>query len=171
MRRLGTVILMSTVTTVGAAALAACAPSRTRAAQSPSQPTAPATASPAQAQRSLAGPEWVVTQIQGTPVPAPDAANGPAGRQPSMKFQILEGAPRVTGVGGCNNFSGTYTLSGDRDLEFGPVMATKMACPNLGVEDALFTALQSVRHWNVVSTRLELTDADGKVVVRLEAKQ
>ena len=169
MRRLAirAAIVTSTVSTLVLAGFAACAPTHSSgpSAQPPSEPAPVADANPS-TMRNLTGSEWVVTHIDANPVPAPSAA----GRGPWMKFETQDGAPRVTGVGGCNNFSGSYTTSGARDLEFGPLMATKMACANLGVEDAFFAALEAVRHWNVVGNRLELTDAAGKVLVRLEAK-
>lgn len=45
----------------------------------------------------------------------------------------------VSGNSGCNNYRSSFTLSGD-SISFGPVMSTKMACPNLKGED-LFTSL------------------------------
>ena len=43
-------------------------------------------------------------------------------------YFIEFGSGRLSGRAGCNRFSGTYSITGDR-LSVGPLMATRMACP------------------------------------------
>ncbi len=110
----------------------------------------------APASASLAGREWALESLAGEAIPA---ATG--GRPITITF--ADG--RVSGSGGCNRFSGTYTLTGDA-LQFGPLAATKMACPAMELEGRVFAALQAVRRWKVVAGSLELLDASGKVLAR-----
>jgi putative lipoprotein len=71
---------------------------------------------------------------------------------------------RVGGSGGCNRFSGEYTLEGD-DLAIGPVASTRMAClepEGVGQqESAYFAALARVASWSFREERLQLRAADG----------
>ena len=69
---------------------------------------------------SLVGPTWVAVELAGMPVPA-----DPAARQPAIEF-VANG--RVAGTDGCNRVSAPYTLNGER-ITFGPMIATRMACP------------------------------------------
>jgi heat shock protein HslJ len=52
---------------------------------------------------------------------------------------------RVSGSGGCNRFTGSYTLDGDT-LGVGPLASTKMMCPEavMAQEDGFFQALGDV---------------------------
>ena len=56
------------------------------------------------------------------PVPAE-----PAAQQPTIQF-VANG--RVAGTDGCNRVSAPYTLNGER-ITFGPMIATRMACPGI----------------------------------------
>jgi heat shock protein HslJ len=75
---------------------------------------------------------------------------------------------RVGGSGGCNRFSGEYTLEGD-DLAIGPVASTRMAClepEGVGQqESAYFAALARVASWSFREERLQLRAADGALQV------
>ena len=61
------------------------------------------------------------------PVPA-----DPAARQPTIEF-VANG--RAAGTDGCNRVSAPYTLNGER-ITFGPMIATRMACPGADEVDA-----------------------------------
>jgi len=88
---------------------------------------------PALAQSAeLAGSEWRPEWV--------DGATSPSGTEVLVRFEA-EG--RVTGNGGCNRFFGSYKVTGDA-LEFGPLGATRMACPDpiMDHETALFKVLE-----------------------------
>jgi len=78
-------------------------------------------------------------------------------------------AKRVTGSGGCNRISGSYEVQ-KRDLRIGPLAATRMACPSMGIETAFFRALQATRHFRVSGRVLDLLDEGGGLLVRLEER-
>jgi imidazolonepropionase-like amidohydrolase/heat shock protein HslJ len=119
--------------------------------------SAPAAATANASDASLAGKEWTLESL-GSEAIAP--ATG--GRPVTITF----GADgRVSGSGGCNRFSGAYTLRGDA-LELGPLAATKMACPAMALESRVFEMLRQARRWRVGSGALELADASGKALAR-----
>ncbi len=61
---------------------------------------------------------WAIVEIAGAAV---------RGENDDNYVLSFEGG-RVSGQAGCNRFSGSYSQNGDR-LAFGPLIATRMACP------------------------------------------
>ena len=57
----------------------------------------------------------------------------------------FDGEGRVSGSGGCNRFTGSYTFT-DGELSFGPLAGTKMMCPEavMDQEDRFHRALGAV---------------------------
>jgi heat shock protein HslJ len=72
----------------------------------------------------------------------------------------------VEGFGGCNSFSGGYSVDGD-SIAIGPLMSTMMSCGEEAdtVEQQLLTALQAATTWSVTSGILELRDDAGALQV------
>lgn len=95
-----------------------------------------------------------LTEVGGSPV-SPMAGD----RQPHMLLDPEE--KQVTGFAGCNHFFGSYELEGS-SLTFGPMGATRMACPDLetGLETSVFEALERTRKWKQADEELLLLDAD-----------
>ncbi len=92
--------------------------------------------------------------------------------QQSITLQFAQDG-NANGKGGCNEFGASYTASPDGKLSFGPVMATKMACDSLMVqENAYFNALAKVAQFKTEGGKLTLTSADGKtsLVYRMPPK-
>ena len=115
-----------------------------------------------QSATTLEGTEWRLVQLDGRAV-MPERN----GRAAHLLLQPASG--RATGSGGCNRFAGGYQLHGD-NLEIGPLAATKMACLNGGTnETAFLESLERVRRWAMNGRQLLLTDANGTVLLRLEA--
>jgi heat shock protein HslJ len=67
-----------------------------------------------------------------------------------------------SGSGGCNGYSASYELNGS-DLVFGPVLSTRMACPEpaMGLENALFAQLGAVAGWYSDGGSVTFVDATG----------
>lgn len=101
------------------------------------------------------GIPWVLAS--GVALEIPDDA------APSATF--LDG--RLSGSTGCNRYSGTYTVDGDR-LEIGPVASTLMAClpPLDALERGYLGALEAVAAWSVDADALVLVDAGGEDLLR-----
>ena len=78
----------------------------------------------------------------------------------------------VQGTGGCNSYSGPYTLDGS-SLTFGSVARTEMACMTpdgvMAQEDAYFNNLAAVGSFAIERNALTLYDAGGAVVLTFVA--
>ncbi len=85
--------------------------------------------------QTLTGADWHVTTLAGGPLPE--------GEAPVITF--AEGG-RVGGQSGCNRFNGSWAQDGTQ-LSFGPLVATRMACPppRMELERRMFDALARVR--------------------------
>jgi heat shock protein HslJ len=70
---------------------------------------------------------------------------------------------------GCNRIVGRPVLSGSR-LSFGPMAATRMACPPPldAVERQYLSALQAVRSYRLERSTLVFRGAGGETLVTLE---
>jgi copper homeostasis protein (lipoprotein) len=76
---------------------------------------------------------------------------------------------RVAGSGGCNSVLGGYRVEGSR-IEFGKLAMTLMACPaGMEQERSFLDALGEAVRWRVMGSHLELFDAGGARLARLEA--
>ncbi len=64
----------------------------------------------------------------------------------------------ISGLAGCNSFSGSFTLDGEA-ITLGPIVSTKMACepPASAVEAEYLAALSGVATWSI--------DADGRLLL------
>jgi heat shock protein HslJ len=118
-------------------------------------------AMPAQAQGGsvpLAGTSWRLVELNGERVV-------PGGNPLTLQFAADE--PRVSGHGGCNQFSGPYTQNG-ASLHIGPLAFTRTACadPALNArETAYFQALESTTRYSIEGRQLVLYSGD-QVVAR-----
>jgi heat shock protein HslJ len=111
---------------------------------------------------TLEGTEWRLVQLDGQAV-MPERS----GRAAHLLLQ--RSSDRAVGSGGCNRFTGGYQLHGD-GLEIGPIVATKVACLDGGANETAFLAtLERVRRWTMNGRQLLLADANGTVLLRLEA--
>jgi heat shock protein HslJ len=71
---------------------------------------------------SLAGSNWRVASVNGRPTPA------------AGEFYLRFEQSRVGAKFGCNGMGADYTQTANV-LDLGPVMATRMACPDMSFED------------------------------------
>ena len=105
----------------------------------------------------LEGTAWQLSAYagsDGTTVPVPDAVAATA------TFT----AGKVAGNAGCNQYTGAYTLDGDKMTISGLAM-TAMACPEaqMALEKAYTAALEKVATYAISGDTLELRTAEGKV--------
>jgi len=119
---------------------------------------------PPSAADNLTGITWRIVELSGIPVATPLH-----GERPSILFDAAK--RQATGYAGCNRFFGGYDLDGNA-LTFGPMGATKMACPDLeeGLETEFFKVLHATRRWEIVGGSLRLLSGDA-VLARLEKVQ
>ena len=60
----------------------------------------------------------------------------------------------------CNIYSGSYTRDGSA-FATGPVLSTRMACPEIAQENAYFAALNAATRWAISEGALRLEGEDG----------
>jgi heat shock protein HslJ len=73
---------------------------------------------------------------------------------------------RATGSAGCNSFSASYKLDGER-LEFGPIASTEMACEPAAMEQerSFLSILAAVRSYSRYGNgSLSLIAPDGRAI-------
>jgi heat shock protein HslJ len=108
-----------------------------------------------QPEPGIVGPVWVAEEIAGTPV---------GGEQPITLQLGADG--RASGRGGCNGYSGPYTLESDA-LSFDVLAATKMACAPaiMDQEQRYFDTLGQVERYAVADDgALLLETPEGKAI-------
>jgi len=110
----------------------------------------------------IEGPAWQLVQLGEEPV-AP--GNG-------AQVQFDRSSGRVSGSGGCNRISGSFTRTGVA-LRIGQMASTRMACadPVRGANEAQFiSALQTTATYRLAGPgRLALLDASGRTVATLNS--
>ena len=117
-------------------------------------------ASPAPALRGI---DWKLVALG-------DKAVTPTDTQRVAHVMLQPDSKQVAGSGGCNRMFGVYELNGAA-LRFSGVGSTKMACKDgMDTESAFFAALLRVAKWRMNGQQLELTDASGTVLAKLEAR-
>jgi len=110
---------------------------------------------------SLTGTRWVAIGINNGKGGVASAVAG------STVTALFAPDGMVAGSGGCNDYSGSYTVSG-ATLTFGPLASTKKACADAAVSDqeaAYFAALEKVKTFAFSGGRLQLRDAGGALQV------
>ena len=106
---------------------------------------------------------WNLHSLAGSPAAAPGAQQ----RQAQLTLHLDD--IRSTGSGGCNRFTGTYTLKGS-SLRFAPQAATRMACAEgMAQEAAFFKVLEQTRRWRIQGDHLWLLDDAGKSLAEFNA--
>ncbi len=111
---------------------------------------------------SLTGTQWLLEAIDGTPVVAESA----------VTLEFGEGNA-VSGTGGCNGYSGTYTLDGD-SLTFSPLVSTMMACADDTItqqEAAFLQALQTATRFELARGRLTIWYGDEQTLTFISIAQ
>jgi heat shock protein HslJ len=115
---------------------------------------------------SLRETRWVLRQVGGQPVP--EVAS--PGQEPYM---FISAAGTAEGQGGCNRFrAGLKPATDDGELQFAPLLSTRMACPELVTEQAFTQAIDNTRAYRITGKLLLLyPDAErtGTPLAQLEA--
>jgi heat shock protein HslJ len=62
---------------------------------------------------------------------------------------------KVAGFGGCNNFGGSYKVSGSK-LTVSDIFSTDMACDNMNVESIFLDALKKNDKYEITDSKLYL---------------
>lgn len=112
---------------------------------------------------SLEDTYWKLTELHGEPV------TNPPGNQKEAYIQLLKADKRVVGSGGCNSLSGSYELQDGNRLRFVGVASTRMACPDMTIEDGLNRAMTMTDNYVLQGNQLVLHKAKMAPLARFEA--
>ena len=109
----------------------------------------------------ITGKIWVLDSLNGSP---PEQGTGI-----TAEF-TTDG--KVSGLAGCNRYSGQYTVSGSSIQFTAPMASTRMACPEpvMAQENAYFQALAAAKTYAVKGDQLTLSDAGGKAIASYKAQ-
>lgn len=103
----------------------------------------------------LLGKEWKLIEVKDKMVPESSTAGF-----------MLTTDRKVSGSTGCNRMNGTYDLIKNREIKFGPLGTTRMACPEDDVneiERMFLEALSSAKSWNLENEVLLLMDGKSTI--------
>lgn len=106
---------------------------------------------------ALAGTNWFADGINNGKQAVVSIAAG------SQVTAVFGAGGKLTGSAGCNNYSATYTVDGDKLAITAPA-ATKKMCPDPAVmeqENAYLKALSQVATFRIDGDRLDLRSVDG----------
>jgi putative lipoprotein len=82
---------------------------------------------------------------------------------------IVRGADQVGGYAGCNQFTGSVTVTGN-GLSFGPIASTRRMCPDvMQQEGAFLQALEQASRYDISGEELAVENANGEVTMRFVA--
>ncbi|MGB3801173.1 MAG: META domain-containing protein [Lewinella sp.] len=109
----------------------------------------------------LRGSSWALATLNGQPV---DLGKS----QPTLEFAGT--LDRLSGMAGCNRYSTTYSLVDGTNLDIPSPVATKMACPELSVEQAYLEALEGTITFERTGDVLRLQDAAGAEVATFDLR-
>ena len=108
---------------------------------------------------------WVLRRIASQPV-----ADTTGGHQP---YLLITEAGTAQGQGSCNMFRASLQPAvNDGELQFSPLLSTRMACPAFATERIYTQALQSTRAYRIKGDTLWLygnAERTGTPLARLEA--
>jgi putative lipoprotein len=106
---------------------------------------------------------WRLTQLADAAITAPS-------KQQAAHLVLYSQTHLVSGSGGCNRVTGSYQVNGDQ-LIFSHIAGTMMACiTGMDTEKAFLQALGRVNKWKITGRRLDLQDANGRIIASLEAR-
>jgi heat shock protein HslJ len=106
------------------------------------------------ASNALDGTGWMLETLNGQPVMADT--------QVTLNFQ----SEALNGRDGCNQYSGTYTVDGEKLIVNKDIVATMMACaePVMQQASAYIAALTQAATYEISGQRMTLLDASGKAL-------
>lgn len=117
--------------------------------------------------------EWNIVEVDGKAIRN-------ASEQPSPFIGFDFDTKRVYGNSGCNRMMGTFSIDSlqPNALHFGPIAGTRMACPDMTIEQNVLGALEKVNSFEVLScdkeengiSKIALCGNDGKQLVVIEKK-
>lgn len=102
---------------------------------------------------------WVMQEMTGVVLKKEELNKG----LPIFEFHLKDN--RFSGHAGCNQMNGSIKVEGNK-IKFGPIASTKMACPNMKVEQAVGNALSSkTLTYSIENLKLTLVNKDDVKII------
>ena len=112
---------------------------------------------------SLTETYWRLTELMGQPIVYSDGA------KKEMHLILKKEGNSVTGNGGCNSFTGSYSLQDGYGIIFSQLAATRMACINMDKEKEFMDMLPTVDNYVIKGNILSLIKASMAPLAKFEA--
>jgi len=103
---------------------------------------------------------WKLVEVEGV-----KRSDYPTSGDPHIQF-IDE---RIIGTSGCNRLSGSFSRIDSNLLSLSAISSTRMACPEMQLENLVQKVLSNVHSYSLNGDRLFLSNAEKKVILEFEA--
>lgn len=107
--------------------------------------------------------KWVLETLNGEKVKLTDSNS-------EIFIQFNDAEKRVNGRAACNRFFGNYEMN-DNKLKFSPMGATRMACPDLQIENQFFQVLDEVDAYTIKENVLTFLAKNKPVATFVKAEE
>ncbi|WP_372903729.1 META domain-containing protein [Rhodohalobacter sp.] len=115
---------------------------------------------------SIFGINWILTELNGEPVSEVETSES----IPTIQFDESEN--RLYGRGGCNQYNGGFELDAESgEADFSQIAATKMACPDMDLENLYFSMLNEVERMEQSSQILKFYNSSGETIALFESME
>ena len=95
------------------------------------------------------GKQWKLVELNGNPV-----EEGKSAKEPYIVLEIDDN--RFHGNAGCNNMSGSYQSTDNGQITFHQVIATRMMCLDMDIENKLLKMFDTVDSYTIKDDTLTL---------------
>jgi len=99
--------------------------------------------------------DWDLVKMNGEPFDLPEF-RGTAAILPKIHIDYLD--MQISGVDGCNNFSGKIKAIDDSSIEWGPLAATGKMCPDMTLANAFSSTFNEVKQYRLGGDKLSFLD-------------
>lgn len=113
--------------------------------------------------KNIDATQWKLESMNGKTNPA--FAQGEA-----FTIQFMPAEKRIAGVGACNRFFGSYELEEKNEIDIKMGGSTRMACPNMELEQPYFLILDEADTYKIKKGKLYLYDDNKEIAVFTEYK-
>ncbi|TVR34459.1 MAG: META domain-containing protein [Balneolaceae bacterium] len=116
---------------------------------------------------TLMNTEWKLIRLQTGDLTQTEVIDN----QPTLNFNLEE--LRVYGFGGCNQYTGSFLIGDDNSIEFSSIASTKMACPEMEIEQTFYKQIENVTTFEIDENDqlLVLTDEESEEVLVFQTKE
>lgn len=88
---------------------------------------------------------------------------------PSLTIIVSEKS--VKGTDGCNRYLGLIDSLSNQYIHFGPLVSSRMICPNMKIADSYNQALYETKYYKVSQDTLYLLDKNQKEILQFSKAQ